>query len=428
MDSVETRAPEAPPRAGGTNRGLFRNRNFRLFFIGQIVSNSGTWLQNVAQGVLVHRLTGRSFMVGVTSAALFLPVLFLALLGGRLADRFDRRRLLIATQVLALAATGVLAVLTATGHVSVWALIVVAVLIGIQYAISIPTMGALLPRLVRPEQLGQAIGMNSVTYNLARVIGPVVATAAIAVLGFAWAFGLNRLSFVALIVALLMLRLPRAPRTERAGGSIREAMSMAWRSPRLRMMLFAVAAVSIASDPVVTLGPAFARDVFHRRGADAGLVVAAFGVGAILAAVLLARWFRGPSRERFRGVPYAMLLFAAGVAAFAWIPSFWPALAALVVGGVGYLASSTTWTTALQEEVPDHMRGRIMGLWTIAFLGTRPLAALIDGSVADLASPRWAVLVVLVPLLVVAAVGPRRLRSGPARVDGADPVKHPAPR
>jgi len=428
VDSVETRAPEAPPRAGGTNRGLFRNRNFRLFFIGQIVSNSGTWLQNVAQGVLVHRLTGRSFMVGVTSAALFLPVLFLALLGGRLADRFDRRRLLIATQVLALAATGVLAVLTATGHVSVWALIVVAVLIGIQYAISIPTMGALLPRLVRPEQLGQAIGMNSVTYNLARVIGPVVATAAIAVLGFAWAFGLNSLSFVALIVALLMLRLPRAPRTERAGGSIREAMSMAWRSPRLRMMLFAVAAVSIASDPVVTLGPAFARDVFHRRGADAGLVVAAFGVGAILAAVLLARWFRGPSRERFRGVPYAMLLFAAGVAAFAWIPSFWPALAALVVGGVGYLASSTTWTTALQEEVPDHMRGRIMGLWTIAFLGTRPLAALIDGSVADLASPRWAVLVVLVPLLVVAAVGPRRLRSGPARVDGADPVKHPAPR
>jgi MFS family permease len=419
VDSVDTRAPEAPERARGPHRGLFRNRNFRLFFIGQIVSNSGTWLQNVAQGVLVLRLTGRSFMVGVTSAALFVPVLFLALVGGRLADRFDRRRLLIATQVLALAATGVLAVLTATGHVSVWAVIVVAVLVGIQYAISIPTMGALLPWLVQPQQLGQAIGMNSVTYNLARVIGPVVATAAIAVLGFAWAFGLNSLSFVALIVALLMLRLPRAPRAERAGGSIRQAMSMAWRSPRLRMMLFAVAAVSIASDPVVTLGPTFARDVFHRRGADAGLVVAAFGVGAILAAVLLARWFRGPSRKRVRGVPFAMILFAAGVAAFAWVPSFWPALAALVVGGVGYLASSTTWTTALQEEVPDHMRGRIMGLWTIAFLGTRPLAALVDGSVADLAGPRWAVLVVLVPLLVVAGLGPRRLAREPAPATAA---------
>ncbi|MDP9340948.1 MAG: MFS transporter [Actinomycetota bacterium] len=428
MDSVETRAPESPSRARGPHRGLFRNRNFRLFFIGQIVSNSGTWLQNVAQGVLVLRLTGRSFMVGVTSAALFVPVLFLALVGGRLADRFDRRRLLIGTQVLALAATGVLALLTATGHVTVWAVIVVAALIGVQYAISIPTMGALLPRLVEPQRLGQAIGMNSVTYNLARVIGPVVAAAAIAWLGFAWAFGLNSLSFVALIVALLLLRLPAGGRPERTGGSIREVMSMAWRSPSLRMMLAAVAAVSIASDPVATLGPAFARQVFHRRGADAGLIVAAFGVGAILAAVLLGRWFRSPSRERFRRVPLTMLLFAAGMAGFAWIPSFWPALVLLVIGGIGYLASSTTWTTALQEEVPDHMRGRIMGLWTIAFLGTRPLAALVDGSVADLAGPRWAVLVVLIPLLVVAAIAPRRLRSGSARVEGADPVEHPAPR
>ncbi len=410
MDAIETRAPEAPARARGPHRGLFRNRNFTLFFIGQIVSNSGTWLQNVAQGVLVFRLTGGSFMVGVTSAALFVPVLFLALVGGRLADRFDRRRLLIASQVLALAATGVLAVLAATGHVSVWAVIVVAALIGVQYAVSIPTMGALLPWLVEPERLGQAIGMNSVTYNLARVIGPVVAAAAIAWLGFAWAFGLNSLSFVALIAALLMIRLPRAPRAERPGGSIREVMSLAWRSPRLRLMLAAVAAISIASDPVITLAPAFARHVFHRRGADAGLLVAAFGAGAILSAVLLARWFRAPAEKRFRAVPLTMVLFAASEAAFAWIPSFWPAMAALVVAGLGYLASSTTWTTALQEEVPDHMRGRIMGLWTLAFLGTRPLAALVDGSVADLAGPRWAVLVVLIPLLVVALLAPRLMR------------------
>jgi MFS family permease len=141
------------------------------------------------------------------------------------------------------------------------------------------------------------------------------------------------------------------------------------------------------------------------------LLVAAFGTGAILSAVLLARWFRAPAARRFRRVPLTMLLFAGFEAAFAWIPSFWPALAALVVAGLGYLASSTTWTTALQEEVPDHMRGRIMGLWTLAFLGTRPLASLVDGSVADLAGPRWAVLVVLIPLLAVALLAPRLLRD-----------------
>jgi MFS family permease len=389
---------------------LSRNRNFRLFFFGQLVSNSGTWLQNVAQGVLVLRLTGKSFMVGVTSAALFLPVLVLALFGGGLADRFDRRRLLISTQVLALLATGVLAILAATGTVTVAAVIVVALLVGVQYAISIPTMGALIPSLVERDQLGQAIGMNSVTYNVARVVGPVVATAAIAGLGFAWVFGINSLSFVALIVALTLLRLQPAAQAERGSGSVGEVLRVAWRSPRLRLMLAAIAATSIAADPVVTLSPAFARSIFDRTGADAGLVVAAFGIGAIACAVVFGRAFRAPSSERLRFLSPAMLLFAGGLAAFAWIPSFWPALAALVVGGIGYLAASTTWTTALQEEVEDRMRGRIMGLWTIAFLGSRPLAALIDGAVADLAGPRVAVMVVLVPLLVVAVVGPRVLR------------------
>jgi MFS family permease len=404
---VDEGRPATPPRVV---QPLSRNRNFRLFFFGQLVSNSGTWLQNVAQGVLVLRLTGRSFMVGVTSAALFLPVLALALFGGGLADRFDRRRLLISTQVLALAATGALAVLAATGHVTVAAVIVVAVLVGVQYAISIPTMGALIPSLVDREHLGQAIGMNSVTYNVARVIGPVVSTAAIAGLGFAWAFGINSLSFLALIVALMLLRLVPSPSAEGASGSVREVLRVAWRNPRLRLMLGAIAAISIAADPVVTLSPAFARTVFGRSGADAGLVVAAFGIGAIVCAVAFGRVFRAPSAERIRFLVPGMLVFAGGVAAFAWIPSFWPALVALVVAGVGYLASSTTWTTALQEEVEDHMRGRIMGLWTIAFLGSRPLAALIDGAVADLAGPRVAVLVVLVPLLVVAAVGPRTMR------------------
>ncbi len=412
-DVERARASESPAgRASGNGRPeLFANRNFRLFFIGQLVSNTGTWLQNVAQGVLVKQLTDSSFMVGVTNAALFFPVLVLALFGGRLADAFDRRRLLISTQVLALSATGVLAVLAGTGNASVAAVIVVASLVGVQYAVSIPAMGALLPALVDRSLLGQAIGLNSVTYNLARVIGPVIATATIAGLGFGWAFGINSVSFLALIAALLLLRLDREPRGESRGGSIREVMAVAWRNRRLRVMLAGVAAVSIASDPVVTLGPAFSQDVFGRSENDAGLVVAAFGIGSICAAVLLARTFRAPSQARLRTLPWTMGLMAAGLAGFAFVPSFWPALGVLLVGGVGYLASSTAWTTALQEEVEDRMRGRIMGLWTLAFLGTRPIAAIVDGAVADLAGPKAAMLVVLVPLVLVTAVGVPRLRA-----------------
>ena len=420
-DIEPSRAPGGPapasPNGGAGSSGLFANRNFRLFFFGQVVSNTGTWLQNVAQGVLVLELTGRSFMVGVTNAALFVPVLVLALFGGRLADRFDRRRLLISTQVLALAATGVLAVLAGSGNATVAAVMVVAVLVGVQYAVSIPAMGALLPALVRREHLGQAIGMNSVTYNLARVVGPVIATATIAGLGFGWAFGINSLSFLALIAALLLLRLERAPRVE-SGGSIREVLAMAWGNPRLRMMLFGVAAVSIASDPVITLGPTFAQDVFGRADHDAGLLVAAFGIGSILAAFLLARTFRAPPDTRLRMLPWTMLLMAGGLAGFAFTPSFWPALGVLLVGGLGYLASSTAWTTALQEEVEDRMRGRIMGLWTIAFLGTRPIAALVDGAVADATNPKIAVLVVLLPLVLVTVFGVRTL----SRTERAEPA------
>jgi MFS family permease len=397
--------------------GLFANRNFRLFFAGQLISNTGTWLQNVAQSVLVKHITDSSLMVGVTNAALFFPVLLLALFGGRLADAFDRRRLLISTQVLALGATGVLAVLAGTGNATVGAVIVVAVLVGVQYAVSIPAMGALLPALVDRSHLGQAIGMNSVTYNLARVIGPVIATATIAAVGFGWAFGINSVSFLALIAALLLLRLEREPRGESRGGSIREVVAVAWKNPRLRMMLAGVAAVSIAADPVVTLGPTFSHDVFGRSENDAGLVVAAFGLGSIAAAVFLSRAFRASGEVRLRLLPWTMGLMAAGLVGFAFVPSFWPALGVLLVGGLGYLSSSTAWTTALQEEVEDRMRGRIMGLWTIAFLGTRPIAALVDGAVADLAGPKVAVLVVVVPLVLVAAFGVPRLRATAPRAN-----------
>jgi MFS family permease len=414
MKAPETHTPsEAAPEfsvAPVPGGSLLRERNFRLFFIGMLISNSGTFLQSVSQGVLVYDLSHHSnFMVGVVQAAVFVPVLLLALQGGSLADRFDRRWLLIATQVLALGATGTLAVIVATGHASVPAVMVVAVLVGIQYAVAIPTMQALLPAFVDPRRLGEAIGLNSVTFNLARVIGPALSTVLISV-SFGLAFGINSLSFLALIAALLLIRFHRPTRGEGRSGSVREGLAYAWRNPRTLMILAAVLALSLAIDPMITLAPDIARNVFHRPRQDAGLFLAAFGFGSMCAAFLFVRVLRSPSSERYRKAPFLMLLFAAGVISFAWMPSVWLALVVLAIGGLGFLTSTTTWTTGLQEEVTEAMRGRIMGIWTLCALGSRPIAALIDGGVADVAGPRIAALVICIPLVLVALFVTPRLR------------------
>jgi MFS family permease len=413
--------------ASAPTSSLLGDRNFRIFFIGMLVSNSGTFLQSVAQGVLVYRLSHHSnFMVGLTQAAVFVPVLLLSLQGGSLADRVDRKRLLIGTQVLAMAATGTLAVIVATGHASVPAVITVAVLIGIQYAAAIPTMQALLPAFVERRRLGEAIGLNSVTFNLARVIGPALSTVLLAVFGFGLAFGLNSLSFLALIGALLAIRFTRPTRAAAESRSVRDALVYGWRNPRIRMILAAVLALALGIDPLITLAPAIVKQVFHHPSHDAGLLLAAFGFGAMSAAFVFVRMLRASTAARYRIAPFTMLLFAAGLVSFVWIHVFWLALVIVAAAGAGFLISTTTWTTGLQEEVSEHLRGRIMGIWTLFALGSRPVAALIDGTVADIAGPRVAVLVIAIPLVVVALFVTPRLRAAHARTLTEAPALPPS--
>ena len=393
-------------------RGVFGGRNFRLLFFGQLISNSGTWLQNAAQGVLVLKLSGSPLMVGVTTAAMFFPVIPLALLGGKLADRFDRKRLLVGTQVVALSATGILAILAATGRATVAAVLVVALVVGAQYAVSIPATFALLPSLVERDQLGQAIGANSITYNVARVAGPLISTAAITAIGFGFAFGLNSLSFLALIVALLYIRPREVEGTGESVGSIGEGVAYAWRTKRVRLMLLGVVVGAAALDPAFTLAPVFAERVFGHPAADGGILMAAFGTGAILSGVVSSRAFRGT--PRFRLLMPTMLVFAAGLTAFLLSPGFWPAVPALFVAGIGSLLAMIIWTTGIQHEVPEAFRGRVMGLWTLAFLGTRTFAGLLSGALADSLGPRSAVLVLMVPLVLVALLVAPRLARFPA--------------
>ncbi|HUK62976.1 MAG TPA: MFS transporter, partial [Dongiaceae bacterium] len=343
--------------------------------------------------------------------------------GGRLADRFDRRTVLMVAQLLAMAATAVLAVLAAVHAVTIAAVMVVAVLVGVQFAISLPTMMALLPALVEPEQLGLAIGMNSITYNVARALGPALATVIVGTLGFGITFGLNSLSFFVLFVTLGMLH-PRARKaaSESTGGaagaktSTRELFAYAWGERRIRLPLLGMAALAIAFAPIVTLAPTFARDVFGRPSADAGLLISGFGLGAILAALALTRMIRGHGRARLELLVPGGLLFVAGMVVLAFAPTMGVAIGGLAVAGVGYLLSSVTWTTSLQEVVRDDLRGRVMALWALSFIGLWPLAAPIGGIIADSVSPRAAVLTLLVPLVVsTLVVVPAARRAAHAR-------------
>lgn len=397
------------PTDGFAGTPLFHNRNFVLFFVGQLVSNTGNWLQLAAQNSLVREITGSSLWVGVATAALFLPVLLFALPGGKLADIFDRRKMLVATQVLALVATAILAALAAAGRATVPAILVVAAAVGVQYAISIPTMMALLPSLVEPGQVGLAIGFNAITYNVARVLGPALATTLVVAIGFGTAFALNSLSFVALIAALLMMH-PREESGEAQtdSGSIREALHYAWANKRIRSILAGVVTVSIAMDPVITLGPTFTTDYFNMSAASAGFLVSAFGIGAIMATFVATKGFRTHGAARFSVLLPWSLAYAAAMLGFAFSPGFLTAALCLALAGAGFLVTSTNWTAGLQEAVPDHMRGRVMGIWTLASIGSRPFAAVIDGAVADLVSPRAAVVLLVIPLVLVAVlIAPR---------------------
>jgi MFS family permease len=365
------------------------------------VSNSGTWLQNVAQGILILELTGRTAMVGLANAALFAPVLLLAPLGGRMADAVDRRRLLVATQASAMAATAVLAVLAHVGRASVAAILAVAVVIGIQNAFFTPTMQASLPALAGQPALAQAVGLNSATYNLARLIGPLVSSAAIAAVGFALAFALNSLSYLILVVVLLSMRLPASLRaTSRV--LVREGATYALGTRRVLLMLLGVVVVSMATDPSLTVAPALVIETYGEGRAAVGLFMASFGLGAVLAPFILGRALQISPDANLRAAAPWMVLFAAGLVGVAVSPSLWLAALALFISGAGFLAAHATLTSGILSAVPEKLRGRVMGLWTVCFLGSRPIAALLDGAIADLTDPRIPFALMAVLLAVTA--------------------------
>ena len=389
---------ETPGREAGPPAALrvLRSRNFAPYFFGNAASASGTWFHNLAAAILVYRLTHSPFLLGVLNFSQFVPVLVLSPWAGTLADRFDRRRLLLVTQVGAAALSTALAALAWADAVTAPVVIAFSLALGVTSAFSAPASQALIVQLVGEDDVPQAVALNSMTYNLARALGPASAAGVIAWAGIPPAFALNALSYLVLVVALLFVR-PREQERD-AGASLRDAFGLLRRDPMLAAYLLIVMAVGFASDPINTEAPAFA-DAFGRSDTTAGLIIGVFGAGAVTAAFAVAGRVAGSKRR----MAATLTLLSGGVAAFALTPWLPLAFVPLFLAGFGYLASNTAATTRLQLGVAESQRGRIMALWSIAFLGLRPLASLTDGAVADVLGVRAAGVVLALPALAGAA-------------------------
>jgi MFS family permease len=359
-----------------------RHRNFRLYVGGQLVSLVGTWLQVVAQSWLVYRLTESPLLLGVAGFVGQAPVFFLAPLGGAVADRVDRRRLLLLTQSSSAVLAGVLGALTLAGHVRIAHVLVVAGLLGVVNALDIPTRQSFVAEMVGREDLPNAIALNSSAVNSARVLGPAVAGFLVAAMGEGWCFVLNSVSFLAVLLSLALIRTPPRPA---GGGSALVDIRDAWRfvtgTPVVRALLLLLGLVSVMAMPYVVLMPIFADRILGGGSRGLGILLGAPGVGALAAALLLAA--RESPRGLGRWVATAASGFGLCLVAFSASRSFWLSAAVLLPCGFFMMMQMAASNTLLQVLTPDALRGRVMAAYSMMFMGMAPFGALGAGMTAD---------------------------------------------
>ncbi len=403
--------PDTLPIRGSTLR-LLVSRPFGPYVLGSALSSIGTWFQNIAAGLLVYELTGSTLLVGTVNFALFIGTVLLAPWAGSAADRYDRRRLLMLTQLVAALVSVALAVATVLGLVSAAVVVAASLLLGLSLAFMVPALQALVPLLVAEEDLDLAISLNSVSFNLARAVGPVLGAMVAQGAGYGTAFTLNAASFVVFAVALAFVRPRRQHRVKGPPPKLLETARLVVGSRNWTALLVATCVISISTDPINTLTPELALDVFGGRRIDAGLLVGAFGAGATFTAFTLTSWVRRRRHALFGG----MLIQGFGMIGVGLAPSLPVALAFLAASGAGFIAGITRATVRLQLEVPDAQRGRVMALWSLAFVGTRPFAALVSGVVAEAFDARVAAVVMALPVLLAVPWLHRRLQVGRPQV------------
>lgn len=360
-----------------------RNRNYQLYFSGQFISLTGTWLQIVAQSWLVLQLTNSAFLVGSVAAAATLPTFLFALFGGVIVDRFSKRHILITTQTGSMMLAFILGILTVSGRINVLEIIILAFLTGIITAIDSPARQSFVVEMVGKQNLASAIALNSGIFNTARIIGPSLAGLLIATIGTGWAFIINGTSYIAVIIALLFIKAkPTLAKNHlHPLKAIREGIAYAVSHPIIKILLVLTGVVSVFGWSYATIMPVIARDIFHVGPDLLGYLYAVSGVGALISTIIVSAFGNKIRSSVF--IVGGSMLFSTSIFLFTFTTNFLVALPFLFLAGLGLLSCFSMINTTLQNLVEDEVRGRIMSMYTIMFIGLSPVGNLQIGFLAQ---------------------------------------------
>lgn len=375
--------PESPVQAARRPpiTSVLRHRNYRLFFAGQLLSQMGSWMAIIGQAWLVYRLTGSSLALGLIGFLQQGPVFFLSALGGTFADRVDRRRLLIVSQSLFLVQASTLALLTFTGVVQLWHVAALAFLFGLINSADIPTRQSFTVEMVGKEDLQSAVALNSILFNIARVVGPAVAGVTIAAVGEAWCFAINAVSFLAVLASLAFMRTTPFVRGERARPiqDLVEGFNYVRHHQEIRTALLALALTSFAGGPYLTLMPVFAEQVLGADSRGYGLLMTMVGAGALCGAFVMGRMRQGALKA---APSVAAVGFGLALVSLSMARDFTVAAMLILPAAFFLMLQGAATNILVQLMVEDRMRGRVMAYYTMAFLGMMPFGSLTAGAVA----------------------------------------------
>lgn len=408
-----------------TTFSSLRLRNYRLYFIGQGISLVGTWMQSLAQAWLVATLTNSPAMVGFVVATQFVPVLLLAPYGGVLADRFSKRRVLFVTQSAAAVLALTLGALVATGTVRLWMIFVLATGLGLVNALDNPTRQAFVHELVGGQDLRNAVTLNSLEVNLMRIVGPALAGLVIVTIGLPLCFAINGVSFLAVLMCLAMMRgseLQSAARVKPAKGQLREGFAYARSNPIIRDVLVMMAIVGTLTYEFSVTLMNLAKFTFHTNAMGPALLTSSMGVGAVIGGLATA----GRRSAAVRALTLSALGFGATTLVVAISPTIAVAAIAMVAVGAFSLVFTSLTNTILQLEAEPRMRGRVMALWSVGFLGSTAIGAPLVGWIGERFDPRWSIVVGALAALCAGVIGLRAMRKDRHAASDEAIVEQPA--
>lgn len=395
----------------------FRSRNYRLFFIGQSVSLIGTWMQKTAVSWVVYSLTHSKFMLGVTMFATMFPSFLFSFMGGVAADRYNRYKLLLLTQVISMLQALMLAILVFSNHFSIWGIIALSVLLGIVNAFDVPARQSLIYELVDDKKdLPNALALNSSMVNLSRLIGPGIAGIIIEKFGDDVCFGLNALSFVAVITSLLLMKLTKfSPKKNKKNVfvALKEGLVYVKQTPEIAFVLGVLALMSLFVLPFATLVPVYAKDIFHGTASTFGVIDSAIGLGAFAGALFLASLKSGTNLRKILAIN--TFIFGTGLVLFSHATYYPLALAFAAFGAFGMMSQVTISNTILQTTADASMRGRVISLYAMIFFGLQPIGSLMIGFVSQHIGVENTVLIEGIIALLIGALdlyALRKIKSG----------------